>query len=86
MPRTWYRFKIVYSEINLQVWMQTDKLRNVEMLLNVTDESLQRGTVGVSTNGNNGVYFDGLETKAYDPVFFLNNNFKKEYIFIKLFY
>ena len=32
------------------------------------DEDLQRGTVGVATQRNNGVYFDGIEVKDYDKV------------------
>ena len=51
LAKTWYRFKIVYHGDNIQVWLQKDTLRNIELMINVTDSSVQRGTVGVATNG-----------------------------------
>ena len=64
LPRVWYRFSIRFLDNNIQVFKQTGNLRNVELLLNVTDNDLQRGTVGVGTQGNAGAFFDGIEVKS----------------------
>ena len=66
LPRVWYRFKIRYLDTNFQVFRQTGNLRNIQILMNVTDGDLQRGTIGVGTQGNAGAFFDGIEVKSVD--------------------
>ena len=34
-------------------------------MLNVTDDSIQRGAVGVGSQHSNTVFFDGIQTKSY---------------------
>lgn len=41
-------------------------MRNLELILNVTDDAFPRGNVGVFTDNNDGAYFDGLMTYEYD--------------------
>jgi len=62
----WYRFIIVFHESNIQVWMQTGNLRNIERIFNVEDAAVQRGTVAIATNEFNGIYFDGISVSHYD--------------------
>lgn len=63
LPRVWYRFTIKFQDNNFQIFKQTGRLRNVELLMNVTDGDLQRGTIGFGTQGNPGAFFDGIEVR-----------------------
>lgn len=56
----WYRFKIIYHEDNLQLWLQIGDMRNIEKLMDVHDMDVQRGTVGIGTEKFTDVWFDGL--------------------------
>ena len=66
LPRVWYRFRIRFQDTNIQIFKQTGNLRNIELLINATDSDLQRGTVGVGTQGNPGAFFDGIEVTQVD--------------------
>lgn len=66
LPRVWYRFRIRFQDNNIQIYKQTGNLRNIELLMNATDNDLQRGTVGVGTQGNAGAFFDGIEVRQVD--------------------
>lgn len=66
-PKEWYRFKILFHQESLQVWLQKGMLRNMQLLFNVTDGDVQRGTVGLASQGNPDVYFDGVGVHEYDP-------------------
>lgn len=65
-PKEWYRFKISFHFDNLQVWVQKGSLRNMQMIFNVSDNDVQRGSVGFATQGNHEIYFDGIEVHEYD--------------------
>lgn len=67
LPQVWYRFKIVYYDTNIQVFLQMGQRRSINLMLNVTDDSIQRGAVGMGTQNSNQIYFDGIETKYYTP-------------------
>jgi len=42
----------------------------IELLFDINDDGIGRGTVGVGTNGNaHNTYFAGLACQDYDPIF-----------------
>ena len=78
LPKEWYRFKIMFHLDNLQVWLQKGSLRNLQMIFNVSDNDVQRGSVGFATQGNSNVYFDGIGVQEYDPKYGVFNKQNKE--------
>ena len=76
--KEWYRFKISFHFDLLQVWLQKGSNRNVQLIFNISDNDVQRGTVGVATQGNGDVYFDGVGVHEYDPKYGVFNKQNKE--------
>lgn len=77
-PKEWYRFVISFHLDNLQVYVQKGALRELELIFNATDSDNQIGSVGFAAQGNSEVFFDGVETKEYDPKFGIFNKKTKE--------
>jgi len=44
----------------------------LKKIFDVTDSDIQRGGVGIATNGITQAFFDALEIKHYDPELGLN--------------
>lgn len=43
--------------------MQSGEFRNTPKIIGVVDPDVQRGKVGLATNGNANVFFDGIVLK-----------------------
>jgi len=57
----WYRYYVLFHNNSLKIYRQIGKIRNLELLFEVEDDGVGRGTVGIATNGDaRQVYFDGL--------------------------
>lgn len=64
------------AEDRLEVWSQTGQLRNLQQVIEVKDEDNQKGTVGVATEGDAQVSFDGIEVVAYEKLVGVVDKFK----------
>eukprot|EP00744_Colponema_vietnamica_P002602 GILI01004051.1.p1 GENE.GILI01004051.1~~GILI01004051.1.p1 ORF type:complete len:616 (-),score=156.37 GILI01004051.1:344-2092(-) len=65
--KTWYRVRILYAGSNIQVLMSKDGPRRTEMLFNVTDGDLTRGTIALHSSGQSSVYFDAIGVEMWKP-------------------
>lgn len=48
----WNRFTIVFYREKITVYRQVGKIRQMEILFDVTDDGVARGNVGIATNGD----------------------------------
>ena len=51
-PRIWYNFTLRVYFDSISVNLQIGELRNNQQIFDVKDDDLQRGTLGLGTNGN----------------------------------
>lgn len=78
LAKTWYRFKISFFKDNIEVYIQKGFFRNTELLFKIKDNDVQRGTVGMAANGNNDIFFDGVDVHHFDTKFGVFGKGEKE--------
>jgi hypothetical protein len=65
-PRVWYTFTITATFDKFQAFIQIGDLRNNLLLFEATDNDIQRGSLGLATNGNDDFYVKGLSVDDFD--------------------
>jgi hypothetical protein len=64
----WYQYFIVFYKNEIKVAREIGKIRKLEMLFDLKDDSVQRGTVALGTNGDAlNTYFDQFECVPFEP-------------------
>ncbi len=64
-PRIWYSFTLFISLDTFTLTLQIGELRNIQTLFTVKDNDLQRGGLGVATNGNDDFYISSIFIDNY---------------------
>lgn len=64
----WYQYFVVFYKNQIKVARTVGKIRKLEVLFDLTDDSVQRGTVALGTNGDAlNTYFDQFECVPFEP-------------------
>lgn len=65
----WYQYFIVFHGNHLEVYREIGKIRELEKVFEIDDDSIQRGSVALGTNGDAlNTFFDKFEVQPYDPL------------------
>lgn len=65
----WYQYFIVFHGNHLEVYREIGKIRALEKVFEIDDDSIQRGSVALGTNGDAlNTFFDKFEVAPYDPL------------------
>jgi len=64
-PRVFYSFTVNVSFDSISVTLKIGKLRNIQEIFNVNDNDLQRGSLGLATNGNDEFYVTSIFIDNY---------------------
>jgi len=65
----WYRFFIVFHNDEIKVYKQSGDIRQIDLIWNLKNSDVQRGTVALSTDGSAaGIFFDAWQVTDYNPV------------------
>ena len=65
-PSIWYNFTILVYYDRFQVILQVGDIRNEVVLFEVIDNDLQKGTVGIATEGNDNFFAERIYLNNYD--------------------
>ncbi len=65
-PRLWYTFSLYIYFDKFQVNMQIGDLRNNQVLFEISDNDIQRGSLGIATDGNDDFYTSGIFVDNYE--------------------
>ena len=64
-PRLWYSFTILMYYDSFSINLQIGDLRNIMTIISQKDNDLQRGGLGIATNGNNEFYISSIFIDDY---------------------
>jgi hypothetical protein len=64
---TWYRTSIVMINDKIQVFIQTDNIRENKPVFELSIEDISRGTIGFGANGLDDIYINGIVIDQYSP-------------------
>lgn len=65
-PRMWYTFTLQIFYDKFRVFLQIGELRNNQLLFETADNDIQRGALGVATDGNDDFYANGIFIDNYE--------------------
>ena len=65
-PRLWYTITLYIYFDKFQINMQIGDLRNNQILFEVIDNDIQRGALGLATDGNDDFYVNGIYVDNYE--------------------
>ncbi len=80
-PRLWYNFTLLVYFDRFQVILQIGDIRNERVVFDVIDRDLQKGTIGIGTEGNDNFFAQRIILNNYDKrkshfnVYFEQRNF-----------
>jgi len=75
-PKIWYTFTLLIFHDKFQVFLQIGDLRNNQLVFDLVDNDIQRGSLGFASDGNNDFYINGIYVDNYEPN--KNNNNAKD--------
>jgi hypothetical protein len=64
--RLWYTFTITTYYDQFQIYLQIGDLRNDQLIADFTDNDIQRGSLGLATDGNEDFYAKGIYVDDFD--------------------
>ena len=65
-PRIWYTFTLKIYYEKFFVFLQIGELRNNQQIMSVEDNDIQRGGLGIATDGNDNFYINGIYIDNYN--------------------
>ena len=65
-PRIWYTFTLLIYYDKIQIFLQLGDLRNNQLIFDAIDNDIQRGSLGIGTDGNDDFYINGIFIDNYD--------------------
>jgi len=65
-PRLWYTFSLYIYFDKFQINLQIGDLRNNQILFEAIDNDIQRGALGIATDGNDDFYVNGIYVDNYE--------------------
>jgi len=65
-PSIWYNFTVLVYYDRFQVILQIGDIRNEQVIFEVIDNDLQKGTVGIATEGNDNFFAERIFLNNYD--------------------
>jgi hypothetical protein len=64
---TWYRTNIIMTNDKIEVFLQTDNIRENKPIFKANIEEISRGTIGYASSGNDDTYINGIVIDEYTP-------------------
>lgn len=62
----WYTFTLLVFRDSFQLLIQIGDLRNNQVVFTVNDNDIQRGSLGIGSDGNDDFYIDGIYIDNYE--------------------
>lgn len=67
VPRLWYSFNVYQYFDTIKIATRIGNLKNLLTIMEVVDNDLQRGGLGLATNGNDDFYMSIIYVDSYEP-------------------
>ena len=64
-PKIWYSFTLLIYHDSFKVFIQIGDLRNNQLIMDLSDNDIQRGSLGIASDGNNDFYVNGISIDDY---------------------
>jgi hypothetical protein len=65
-PKMWYTFTLLIYYDSVQVYLQIGELRNNQLIFEAQDNDIQRGGLGIGSDGNDDFYVNGVYIDNYE--------------------
>lgn len=65
-PRVWYTFTVLIYYDSIKIFLQIGDLRNNQQIFEVVDNDIQRGSLGIGSDGNDHFYVNGIYIDNYE--------------------
>jgi hypothetical protein len=65
-PKMWYTFSVLIFYDTIKVFLQIGDLRNNQLIFEAIDNDIQRGSLGIGSDGNDDFYVKGIYIDNYE--------------------
>jgi hypothetical protein len=65
-PKMWYTFTMLIYYDSFQIFLQIGDLRNNQLIFDIQDNDIQRGSLGIGSDGNDDFYVNGIYVDNYE--------------------